>query len=242
MEADTQGKNRFERGKNFYEQMKNKAEKLGFEFNWKLSTVPKVGHNDYKMAKSAVEIFSEMPQSVLTLNNSTKSPVTIGSAVKVVDVSNRTTSVKITGNSLANTIKGGSKNDSLYGGSGNDSILGNAGNDKLYGQDGNDILRGGSGNDTLSGGKGNDSLWGNSGFDTFLYSNGNGKDVIYGFENDDLLQITGTFSASYNKSKKEVTFKVGSTASAITLCDFIATTFNVNGDTYGISGKNFIKK
>lgn len=142
-----------------------------------------------------------------TVTNSTKSPVTVGSAIKTINSSKRTTAVKITGNSLANTITGGSKNDTIYGKAGNDSILGNAGNDKLYG---------GKGNDTLTGGKGNDSLWGNAGKDTFIYAKGDGKDVIYGFDNTDMLKITGTFAGTYNKSKKEVYFKVGSTANAIT--------------------------
>ena len=51
-----------------------------------------------------------------------------------------------------------------------------------------------------------------------------------------MLKITGKFSGTYNKSKGEVYFKVGSTSKAITLKDFEATTFNVNGTSYKISG------
>lgn len=181
--------------------------------------------------------------TTLSVTDKTKSPVTVGSAVKTVNASKRTTAVKITGNALANTINGGSSKDSIYGGSGNDSILGNKGNDKLYGQGGNDILKGGAGNDSLWGGAGNDTLWGDAGKDTLIYANGDGKDIIYGFENNDMLKITGTFSASYNKSKKEIAFKVGSTASAITLKDFGSTsTFNINGDTYKINNSKFVKQ
>ena len=93
------------------------------------------------------------------------------------------------------------------------------------------------------GGAGNDSLWGDAGNDTFIYAKGDGKDVIYGFENNDMLKITGAFSASYNKRKKELAFKVGSTASAITLKDFGSTSsFNINGTNYKISGTKLIKK
>jgi len=53
---------------------------------------------------------------------------------------------------------------------------------------------------TIDGGKSNDSLWGNAGADTFLYFKGEGKDVIYGFEDDDMLLITGDFSTTYIKS------------------------------------------
>ena len=110
----------------------------------------------------------------------------------------------------------------------------------IYGGKGNDKLYGEAGKDSLFGGKGNDSLWGGAGDDTFIYASGDGKDVIFGFEDNDLLKITGAFSASYNKSEKELYFKVDSTADALTLKDFTATTFNVNGDTYKISGKKLV--
>ena len=100
----------------------------------------------------------------------------------------------------------------------------------------------GTGNDSLLGGKGNDSLWGDAGKDTFIYDDGDGNDVIFGFENDDLLKITGVFSASYDKNKKELAFTVGKTSSAITLRDFTAKSFYVNGELYKISGTKFVKK
>ena len=171
--------------------------------------------------------------TTLTLTNTAKSPVTVDSAVKIINASKRTKAVKITGNDLANTISGGSKNDTLYGGKGNDSLVGNAGNDKIYG---------GKGDDILTGGKGNDSLWGDAGADTFIYASGDGKDVIFGFDNLDLLQITDTFSTSYSKSKKEIYFKVGSTSNAITLKDFGSTsTFNINGTNYKLGSTKLIK-
>ncbi len=65
---------------------------------------------------------------------------------------------------------------------------------------------------------------------------GDGKDIICDFDDDDLLQVSGTFTASYNVGTNKVLIKVGSTASAITLQDFTASTFNINGDRYAISG------
>lgn len=88
----------------------------------------------------------------------------------------------------------------------------------------------------------NPLLWGDSGNDTFIYAVGDGKDVIYGFENNDLLQITGAFSGTYSKSKGEVYFKVDTTSKAITLSDFSATSFNINGTNYKISGTKLVKK
>ena len=137
----------------------------------------------------------------------------------------------IVGDALDNSILGGSGKDTLWGKDGDDFINGNAGNDKLYGQNGNDTLWGGIGNDTLKGG---------SGADTFIYSAGN--DVIADFDDDDLLQISGDWTATYSESKNAIAFKVGSTASAITLKNFTATTFNVNGTVYQISGGEFVKK
>ena len=194
----------------------------------------------------------ETSQKYLTtfrVTDSSKAKVTVSSAIDVIDSSVRTTAVNIVGNSRANTILGGSGkdtidgdsgNDSIVGGKGNDSIFGNAGNDILKGGNGNDILKGGDGNDTIWCGVGNDSLWGDDGADTFIYKSGYGKDIIYGFEDDDMLKITGTFSASYNKSKKEIYFKVDSTANAITLKEFTATTFNINGDAYKLKSNKLV--
>ncbi|MBR4903490.1 MAG: calcium-binding protein [Selenomonadaceae bacterium] len=169
----------------------------------------------------------------LTVTDSTKSPVTVKSAIQVIDASKRTTAVKITGNAIANSITGGAAKDTLYGGDGNDSIVGGKGNDRLYGDEGNDTLWGGAGNDTL---------WGDDGADVFIYASGEGKDTIYDFDYTDMLKITGAFSTSYDKSKKEIYFKVDSTANAITLKDFTAKTFNINGDSYKISGSKLVKK
>lgn len=159
----------------------------------------------------------------LTLTNSATSPVTVGSSIKTIDASQRTKSIKITGNKFANIISGGSKNDSLSGGEGND---------KIYG---------GNGNDCIIGGAGNDSLWGDDGADKFVYSSGDGDDIIYGFDDNDTLTFNNiSFKASYSKKDNAVTFKAGS--GSVTLEDFTATTFHVNNDTYKISGNKFVRK
>ena len=176
---------------------------------------------------------SDGSAQTLTLKNSSKAAVTLDSGVKIADASKRTKAIKITGNSSANTISGGSKSDTIYDKNGSDSLFGGAGNDKIYG---------GDGNDTIIGGKGNDSLWGGDDDNVFVYAKGDGKDIIFGFEDDDMLKITGAFSASYNRSKGEISFKVGSTNNAITLKNFDTSTFNVNGDFYRISGSKLVKK
>ena len=65
---------------------------------------------------------------------------------------------------------------------------------------------------------------------------------VGGGDNDDMLKITGKFSGSYDKKKKEIAVTVDKTASAITLKDFTATTFNINNTNYKISGSKLVKK
>ena len=158
---------------------------------------------------------NESAMKAVTYTNKSSAKVTLASDVTVGDASARTKAIKIAGNARDNFLVGGKGNDSLSGG--------------------NEV-------DTLFGGKGNDTLYGGAGADTFIYASGEGKDVISGFDNSDMLQITGTFSGTYNKSKKEIYFKVDSTASAITLKGFTATGFNVNDTVYKISGTKLVKK
>ena len=168
------------------------------------------------------------------INNSTAAKVTLSAAWReVADAAERTKAINITGNAQNNSIFGGSGKDVIYGKDGDDYLLGNAGADKLYGQNGDDTLWGGLGNDTLFGGDGSD---------VFIYESGDGKDTISGFDNNDMLLITGAFSASYNSSKKEIYFAVDGTANAITIKDFSATRFNINGINYKIKGSGLVKR
>ena len=72
----------------------------------------------------------------------------------------------------------------------------------------NQIL-GGYENDTIRGGKGNDTLQGGSGADVFIYANGDGKDIILDYNEEDKIQITkGT--AKVAASGNDVIFTIGS--------------------------------
>ncbi len=144
----------------------------------------------------------------------------------------------------------GAGNDYIYNEGAVISIKGGAGNDKIYnfgdhvtisGGKGRDSIRNEGKNVSISGGKGNDKLWGGKNADIFIYGKGDGKDIIYGFDDADILQITGTFSGSYNEKKGEIAFKIDSTKNAIKLKDFTATSFNINGETYKINGSSLSK-
>ena len=59
----------------------------------------------------------------------------------------------------------------------------------LNGLAGNDTLNGGSGNDTLNGGVGNDALSGGGGADTYVFSKGDGKDVVNNYDTDASVDV-----------------------------------------------------
>jgi hypothetical protein len=55
-ESLAQGRTRLERGKSFYAKAKDQAEKMHTPFEWKLVTVPGVGHNSKEMSKAAAKM------------------------------------------------------------------------------------------------------------------------------------------------------------------------------------------
>ena len=55
-----------------------------------------------------------------------------------------------------------------------------------------------------------------------------------------MFQITGAFSATCKND--EIVFKIGSTTNAITLKNFTAENFNINGSTYVINNGKLVKK
>lgn len=79
---------------------------------------------------------------------------------------------------LDDHIRLGEGNDQAWGRAGDDTIHGELGNDYLEGEAGNDSLYGGAGNDQLSGGTGDDLLAGGTGDDKYVYTAGDGADVI----------------------------------------------------------------
>jgi Ca2+-binding RTX toxin-like protein len=76
------------------------------------------------------------------------------------------------------TIQGSAGDDVAVGREGDDVLLGGSGRDQLNGGDGADVVDGGAEDDVLRGGPGTDSLVGGTGFDTYVWSPGDGSDVI----------------------------------------------------------------
>jgi Ca2+-binding RTX toxin-like protein len=85
--------------------------------------------------------------------------------------------------------------ENAVAGDGNDQLTGNAEANEIYGMRGNDMIWGDAGDDILAGGLGNDMLWGEAGNDLFLFSIGDGADVIgdfiAGVGTDDVIALYG---------------------------------------------------
>jgi len=119
---------------------------------------------------------------------------------------------------IVNNIDGGKGNDSLYI-SGTkavninladiniENVYGTIGEDIIYssgeedvilvGNEGNDKLTGGGGNDIIDGGKGDDILSGGAGKNRYVYSKGDGKDIIVDLDQGE------NYLLFYNTIKKE---------------------------------------
>jgi VCBS repeat-containing protein len=89
----------------------------------------------------------------------------------------------------------GNNNDEIHALDGNDYIYGNGGDDILYGDDGDDYIDGDSGNNIIVGGKGDDRLEGSdwsyptSFHNIFIFNRGDGSDIIYGRNGNDILKF-----------------------------------------------------
>lgn len=86
----------------------------------------------------------------------------------------------------------------LTGNDGNNWLNGNAGSNVLTGLAGNDRLQGKAGADTLDGGTGNDNLFGGADIDTFVFADGDGTDVIWDFEDGEIIDLAGTSAGDFD--------------------------------------------
>ena len=117
------------------------------------------------------------------------------------------------------TLDGGGGNDILTGGAGPDVLFGRDGNDKLGGGAGVDTLDGGSGNDTVTGGQANDVAFLGLGNDLFLWSLGDGGDIVEGEGDIDTVRFTGgnagdAFNVKANSGKASIVTSDGAVLDA----------------------------
>ena len=100
-------------------------------------------------------------------------------------------SAKITGSSSADTITTAGANMVITAGKGNDSIVSKGKNA------------------TITGGAGNDTLTGSSGADVFVYSDGDGNDIITNYAENDKISLKSG-AAEISTSGNDVIFNIGS--------------------------------
>ena len=193
----------------------------------------------YSLADNAIN-YSKKSVEVLATIKGVKSLDGIKAGSKKITLKNSAPESKV-------TVSGGYEFDFAkdYNQS---TIIGSTGNDLITTHGKKISIKGGKGNDsikifgsatTVTGGKGNDTLWGSSYADSFVYTSGDGKDVIYGFDDKDTLTLDSLdFISSYKNNSLALTVNGG----AVTFKDFTATTFNINGDAYKISGAKLVKK
>ena len=109
--------------------------------------------------------------------------------------------------SASTTINALGGDDIVATGNGNDTINGGVGADTLKSGNGEDTLIGGSGNDTLMGGREND---------TYVFSRGDGKDIIHDYVNG-IDVWGGTLSFDKNESTDKVIVNVTGSSLEATL-------------------------
>ncbi|MBP1884608.1 family 16 glycosylhydrolase [Sinorhizobium mexicanum] len=68
-----------------------------------------------------------------------------------------------------------------------------------FGNDGDNIITGGSGSQTIDGDGGNDVLTGAGGADIFVFSKGNGSDLITDFSSNDVVRLNGYGVTSFDQ-------------------------------------------
>lgn len=127
----------------------------------------------------------------------------------------------LSGGDANDQLWGGNQNDTLSGGAFEDILNGDAGNDRLLGEAGADTLLGGTGDDWLDGGAAADILTGGANADSFVFRNGDGRDRVTDFaDNEDTLVFAGglwdgamsvqAFVSTYARaSRGSVTFDFG---------------------------------
>ena len=83
----------------------------------------------------------------------------------------------------------------------------------------NETFKASKSGSSLMGGKGNDTLYGNTGADSFVYSNGDGKDVIVNYSaNIDRIKITSGTISKASISGSDVVLTVGSGSLTVKSC------------------------
>lgn len=117
-------------------------------------------------------------------------------------------------------------------------------NISITGNGKSNVILGGEENDTIYGGKGNDTLQGGTGADVFVYANGDGKDIIVDYAEEDTIQFTSGKIKNITANNSDVIFTIGSgKITVLDAADKIVSYIDASGQqkTYGNSASNVIE-
>ena len=161
---------------------------------------------DYDSISTSTQIYGDNASTLIaSADNTTINSNTINnfSLVNEIDASKLKVAVNVTSNDKDNVINGGTAADTLVGG---------------------------SGDDTFTGGKGNDTITGGEGSNVFVYTNGDGKDVIVDFTSDDKIKL-GKSTAIKGMTFDEDDFVLSIGSGSITLKDAVDKTIRIEDST-----------
>lgn len=94
--------------------------------------------------------------------------------------------------------------EDVHGSRQGDLLIGSADANHLFGRGGDDRISGGEGDDLLDGERGDDVLSGGSGNDVFIYSTGDGRDLIEDLGSGDRIKIYGYATATVQQMGADV--------------------------------------
>ena len=131
---------------------------------------------------------------ILSANNFADNVSVISSAARKFELT--------AGNYSGKTFSGTSQGDTITNAGSNISIAGAGGNDKINNSGGSAV--------SIAGGTGSDYVTLGGGSNIFVYTSGDGKDILYSFDSTDKIQIIGATEVEDSVKNKDVVFKVGS--------------------------------
>ena len=166
----------------------------------------------------------------LELTNTKANTVVSGSRFADT-ITNSGTGSTVYANDFDDTVTNSAANAAIYAGNGNDIIDNRGTGSYLDAGNGNDSISNTGTNVTINAGSGNDTINNAAHGNAFLYSTGDGNDLITGFNENDTLEIqSGSFIVSLNDNDALVSLTSGE----------IITLEGAAGLNLNITGKNLL--
>ena len=206
-----------------------------------------VGTGKIVLRNVADETFS-VDNNVITIS---EIPSVITGTEGANSLSNTITAMRINALGGNDTVTNSGSQAVIFGGAGNDRITntgaestinGDAGNDTIISSGNASWLDGGAGADrislgskaenvTITGGAGADTIYTNGNDNVIRYGSSEGKDVIFGFDGDDSIEITsGSIRTSVNSGSNKIFYIGTGTTNSITIRDGASKDFVIDGN------------